>query len=333
MEEERFDIVIVGAGPAGLACGIDATKRGYNYVIVEKGCIVNSIFHYPREMTFFTTADLLEIGDVPMIISSEKPKRVDGLNYYRKVVQVWRLNVRDYTRAAHIEGEKGNFRIIVRPEKPLARTPGETAFRASRVILALGYYDHPNYLHISGEELPKVSHYFTEVHPFFRKKVAIVGGKNSAAEAALALFRAEAEVTLIHRADALSKDIKHWVLPDIENRIKNRQIQALFNSTLVHIEAGYIHVRNGAKDRIVENDFVFVLTGYHPDVDFLKRVGIRVDPESYRPEHDPDTLETNVAGIYLAGGMISGKETNKIFIENGRFHGAQILSVPGFAID
>ncbi|MBI2821352.1 MAG: YpdA family putative bacillithiol disulfide reductase [Acidobacteria bacterium] len=330
MKEEMLDVAIVGAGPAGLACGIEAKRRGYGYVILEKGCIVNSIYHYPREMTFFTTADLLEIGDVPMIISADKPKRIDGLNYYRRVVDVWDLNVQDYTQVVHIDGAKENFRIVTRPEGVAASVSVRAEVRARRVILALGYYDNPNFLGVPGESLPKVSHYFTEPHPFFRKKVAIIGGKNSAAEAALQLYRSGAEVTLIHRGAALSQAIKYWVLPDIENRIKDNEISALFNSTVTGIAVDQISVRNGASERVLDNDFVFALTGYHPDVDFLGSIGILADPGTCRPLYDPATLESNVAGIYVAGGMISGKETNKIFIENGRFHGAQIFDAPGF---
>ena len=332
MGDETFDIAIVGAGPAGLACAIEAKKRGYSYVILEKGCVVNSIYCYPREMVFFTTADLLEIGDVPMILSADKPKRIDGLNYYRKVVQVWSLDVRDYTRVVGIDGSRGDFRVRIRSEMPPAQEPIGATVRARRVILAIGYYDNPNYLDIPGEDLPKVSHYFAEVHPFFRKKVAIIGGKNSAAEAALLLFRAGAEVTLIHRRESLSRDIKYWVLPDIENRIKNNEIQALLSTTVVRIEPGHIWVKNGGGERPVENDFVFALTGYHPDVDFMRGLRIHVDAATLRPEHDPATLETNVSGVYVAGGMISGRETNKIFIENGRFHGSQILDAAGFGL-
>ncbi len=329
MKDGKVDIAIVGAGPAGLACAIEAKKLGYSYVILEKGCVVNSIYRYPRDMTFFTTADLLEIGDIPMIVSSEKPKRIDGLNYYRKVVEVYDLIIRDYTQVVRIDGQKENFWLYARSTREGCE-PTENVYFAHRVILALGYYDHPNYLGIPGEQLPKVSHYFTEVHPFFREKVAIIGGKNSAAEAALLLYRAGADVTLIHRREALSKDIKYWVLPDIENRIKSREVRALFSTVVTRIEPERIWVKNGGGEQALANDFVFALTGYHPDADFLKSIGIQVDPEHLRPAYNPETLESNVPGIYLAGGMVSGKETNKIFIENGRFHGAQILNAPGF---
>ncbi|HEY3128627.1 MAG TPA: YpdA family putative bacillithiol disulfide reductase [Acidobacteriota bacterium] len=329
MKDMNVDIAVVGAGPAGLACAIELKKQGYSYVILEKGCVVNSIYRYPLDMTFFTTADLLEIGEIPMIVSSEKPKRVDGLNYYRKVVDLYDLIIRDYTQVVRIDGHKENFRLHTRAAREGCE-PAESVYSVRRVILALGYYDHPNYLGIPGEQLPKVSHYFTEVHPFFRKKVAIIGGKNSAAEAALLLYRAGADVTLIHRREALSKDIKYWVLPDIENRIKNQEVRALFNTAVTRIEAERIWVKNGGSEKVLDNDFVFALTGYHPDADFLRSIGIQVDAETLRPAHNPETLESNVPGIYLAGGMISGKETNKIFIENGRFHGAQILNSPGF---
>ncbi|HEV8132185.1 MAG TPA: YpdA family putative bacillithiol disulfide reductase [Acidobacteriota bacterium] len=329
MIEAKVDVAIVGAGPAGLACGIEAKRLGYDYLILEKGCVVNSIYRYPRDMTFFTTADLLEIGDIPMISPFEKPKRIDGLNYYRKVVEIYDLPIRDYTRLVHIEGAKDDFRLLTRTEREAGPHIEETIL-ARRVILALGYYDNPTYLGIPGEDLPNVSHYFTEVHPYFRKKVAVIGGRNSAAEAALLLFRGGADVTLIHRRDALGKEIKYWVLPDIENRIKKKEVRALFNTIVTRIEPARIWLKNGQEEQPLENDFVFALTGYHPDADFLKRIGIQVDPVTYRPQHDPETLESNMPGIYLAGGMVSGKETNKVFIETGRFHGVQIFNSPGF---
>ena len=330
MQMDRVDIAIVGAGPAGMACGIEASRRGYSYAILEKGCLVNSIYRYPPDMVFFTTADLLEIGDVPMTIAADKPRRVEGLTYYRRVADLWKLNVRDYTRVVSIDGERDDFRLLTRSELP-SSLGQERTFCARRVVLALGYYDNPNYLGIPGEELDKVSHYFTEVHPYFHKKVAVIGGRNSAAEAALLLYRSGAEVTLIHRGTSLGSSIKYWVKPDIENRIKNQEIRALLGATVTRIESDRLWVRNGgAEETQLENDFVFALTGYHPDVDFLQSAGVRIDPETLRPEHDPATLETNRRGLYVAGGMVSGRETNKIFIENGRFHGAQILSASGF---
>jgi thioredoxin reductase (NADPH) len=326
----QVDIAVVGAGPSGMACGIEAGKRGYSYVVLEKGCLVNSIYHYPPDMVFFTTAELLEIGNVPMTVSTDKPRRVDGLVYYRRVADVWKLHLRDYTRVVSIDGKKDDFVLRTRTEQP-AKEGREEVFRARRVVLALGYYDHPNYLGIPGEDLPNVSHYFTDVHPFFHKKVAVIGGRNSAAEAALLLYRSGAEVTLIHRGLELGSSIKYWVRPDIENRIKRKEIQALLGSTVTRIEPSRVWVRNGdGRETALESDFVFALTGYHPDVEFLESAGIQVDPVTLRPEHNPETLETNRSGVYVAGGMVCGRETNKIFIENGRFHGEQIMSSPGF---
>ncbi|HEY2931122.1 MAG TPA: YpdA family putative bacillithiol disulfide reductase [Acidobacteriota bacterium] len=327
---EKVDVAIVGAGPAGLACGIEAERNGASYMIVEKGCLVNSIFHYPRDMVFFTTADLLEIGDVAWVFSpSEKPRRHDGLDYYRRVVDRWNLNIRDYTRVLSVDGQKDRFRLMLKPEDLNGNSSVEM-IEARRVILAIGYYDNPNYIGIPGEDLPKVSHYFDEVHPFFRKKVAVIGAKNSAAQAALLLYRSGAEVTLIHRGAELSTQIKYWILPDIQNRIKNKQVRALFNTVVTRIEPKRIWVRTGEEEEALENDYVFALTGYHPDNDFMSRIGVAIDPETCAPQHDPETLETNVPGIYVAGGMVSGKFTNKIFIENGRFHGTQIFDSPGF---
>ena len=317
---EGLDLAIVGAGPAGLAAAIEAKRRGLKFWVLEKGCVVNSIFHYPVNMTFFTTADLLEIGGVPMIISSEKPKRVDGLKYYRRVVDYFDLPVRDYEPVVSVTGEEGDFRVETQP-----RSGGTRSYRTQRVIVATGYYDNPNRLGIPGEDLPKVSHYYAEAHPYFRKKVAVVGGNNSAAESALELYRSGAEVTVIHRGEAMGNAIKYWVLPDINNRIERQEIAAYFNSRLVEIGERDITIATPEGERRLENDAVFAMTGYRPDSSFLTGMGIRVDPETLAPEHDPETLETNVKGIFLAGSIVSGRMTNRIFIENGRFHGEQMF--------
>lgn len=318
--EKKFDVTIVGAGPSGLACAIEASKQGFDHVVLEKGCIVNSIYHFPVNMTFFTTADLLEIGDIPMIVSSDKPKRVDALRYYRRVSDYFQLNVRDYQKVLSVEGEDEDF--SVRTED---RVGQPHLFRSRKIILAVGYYDNPNLLGIPGEDLPKVSHYFNEPHPYFHKRVAVIGGNNSAAEAALELYRNGVEVTLIHRGKGLGKSIKYWVRPDIQNRIDRDEIAALFSSRVTEIREREIIVSTAEGEVILPNDFVLAMTGYHPDAGFLKKMGIEVDLETYIPKHDPETLESNVPGIYLAGSLISGRLTNRIFIENGRFHGAQIF--------
>lgn len=317
---EILDVVIVGAGPAGLACAIEAKARGLGFRVLEKGCVVNAIYNFPDQMTFFTTAELLEIGNVPMIVSTEKPKRQDGLKYYRRIVDHFRLPVEDYHTVTDIQGSDDDFTVV-----GIDRFGRRHLHRCRKVVIATGYFDHPNPLNVPGEDLPKVSHYYRDPHPYFRKKVAVIGGKNSAAIAALELYRAGAEVTLIHRGEAMRPEVKYWILPDINNRIKNGEIRALFRSRVLEIRARDILVSTPEGTPVLENDFVFALTGYHPDTSFLERLGIRVNPETLVPEHNPETLETNVRGLYVAGAIVSGRMTNRIFIENGRFHGEQIF--------
>ncbi len=317
---EKLDLIIVGAGPAGMACAIEAQKLDLDFLLIEKGCLVNSIYNYPENMTFFTTAELLEIGDIPMIVRSEKPRRIDALKYYRRVSEHYQIPFRDYEKVLSIEGQDLDFRVKTRN-----RLDEDLEYRCRKVVIATGYFDNPNYMNIPGEELDKVSHYYTDPHPYFHKQVAVIGGKNSAAIAALELYRNGADVTLIHRGDTMRREVKYWILPDINNRIKNNEIRSFFNSWVTEIRKTEIVVQTPDGKVVLENDFVFALTGYHPDTAFLRNMGIRVTEETLIPEHNPETLETNVAGIYLAGSIISGKLTNRIFIENGRFHGEQIL--------
>lgn len=317
---EVYDVIIIGAGPSGLACAIEARSRDLNFLVIEKGCIVNSIYHYPENMTFFTTAELLEIGNIPMIVRDPKPKRPDALKYYRRVVSHFELPVRDFEKVTSVNKEGALFLVKTRN-----RFDEPQAYATRTVIIATGYFDNPNFLNIPGEDLPKVNHYYQDPHPYFGKKVAVIGGKNSATIAALELFRNGSQVTLIHRGEALRREIKYWIMPDIQNRIKNGEVQALFSSRVTEIRDREIVVETPQGKRVLENDFVFALTGYHPDTRFLEQIGIRVDAETYIPEHDPQTLESNVPGVYVAGSIISGKLTNRIFIENGRFHGEQIF--------
>ncbi len=324
-----IDLVIVGAGPAGLAAAIAAEQAGLGYRVLEKGVLVNSIFHFPKSMVFFTTPDLLEIGNIPFTTPHEKPTREETLRYYRRVAETYQLKIGlgEEVRAIehqHASGRSGQaFRI-----KTL-RTDGRSMTYDSRyVILATGYYDHPNMLGVPGEDLPHVSHYYSEAHAYYRKKVVIVGGSNSAAEAALNLYREGAQVTLIHRRDHLSESIKYWVRPNIENRIKEGSIAARFNAHIVEVRPTSVMV----EDRVgmceeLPADAVLLLTGYHPDIDLLKRVGIKVDEETYVPEHDPESFETNIPGLYLAGAVVSGRQTNRVFIENGRFHGGSVIEI------
>lgn len=320
------DVVIVGAGPAGLAAAIAATKSGLDYEVLEKGLLVNSIFHYPRDMVFFTTAELLEIGGLPFTTPYEKPTRAEALRYYRRVTESYDLRVSleesvlSVRPARDGDGEGPCFEVESRPKE------GGKIIRRSRcVVLAVGYYDHPNLLGIPGEDLPHVSHYFTESHGCFRQRVVVVGGRNSAAEAALELHRTGARVTLVHRHAQLGESVKYWLRPNLENRIREGSIAARFNTRAVAIEYGFVTVESSSGQERIPADAVFLLTGYHPDPGLLRSCGVEVNEQSYVPAHDPATLETNVPGIYLAGAVVSGKETNRIFIENGRFHGERAI--------
>jgi thioredoxin reductase (NADPH) len=292
--------------------------------VVEKGVLVNSIFHFPRHMTFFTTADLLEIGGLPFVTPYEKPTQAEGLKYYRKVTDAYQLKVtlgQEVVRVrAHEDGGGARFTVETRGEDGTARSR-----RARNLAFATGYYDHPNRLGVPGEDQPHVSHYYTEAHGFYRKAVVVVGGKNSAAIAALELYRAGARVTLVHRGAALSDSIKYWIKPDIENRIKEGSIPARFETRVTGIRPKAVMVEKEAATDELPADHVFLLTGYTPDTRLLEQAGVRVDPVSLVPEHDPATLETNVEGVFLAGALASGRHTSRIFIENGRFHGEQIV--------
>jgi len=320
--EPLLDVLIVGAGPTGLACAIEAVTNQLKVLVVEKGVLVNSIYNYPSTMTFFTTRERLEIGDLPLASVNIKPHRAEALEYYRRAADFYRLPIRLYERVRAIQGGNGGFRVETESNE------GRRAeYQTRKVIIATGYYDLPNLLGIPGEDLPKVSHYYTGPHPYFRRKVAVIGGANSAATAALDLCRHGAEVTLIHREPTLSRHIKYWIRPDIENRIKEGSIRAILEAEVKEIAAGWICVQTrGGEGQRLENDFVFALTGYHPDFDFLRQAGVEIDSVTHRPRCDPETLESNVAGIYLAGVIIAGIDTNEIFIENGRFHGKQIIA-------
>jgi len=316
---EVFDLLVVGAGPTGLACAIEAGKAGFKAVLVDKGCVCNSLYHYPSHMTFFTTSELLEIGDIPFPSSNAKPNRNEALEYYRLVAAHYKLDVRQYTQVERVTGAEGDFTVHT-----LDRFGRAGALRARRLAIATGYYDLPNMMGIKGEELSKVQHYYDDPHPYFGTDVLVVGGKNSAAIAALELWRHGARVTLVHRDAELHRHVKYWIKPDIENRIKNGEIQAYFESRLVEVtpDAAVLETPEGRKE--LKNDFVFALTGYHPDFGFLEGLGVRLEGKDNLPVCDAKTLESNVRGIYLAGVIVAGSRTNEIFIENGRFHGRQI---------
>jgi len=321
VSEER-DLLIVGAGPAGLATAIAAAQAGLGYELLEKGALVNSIFHFPRQMVFFTTAELLEIGGLPFVTPYEKPTRVEALRYYRRVADTYHLRLTFDEEVLALEPGPGGFRVRTRTTAGEAR-----AWRAGHVVLATGYYDHPNRLGVPGEDLPHVAHYYDDPHPFWRKHVVVVGAKNSAAIAALELYRAgAASVTLVHRGSGISPSVKYWIKPDIENRIKEGSVAARFDTCVRTITATHVGVEGPGGRLELPADQVFLLTGYTPDVDLMRRAGVRVDPDTLKPEHDPQTFETNVRGLYLAGALVSGKDTGKVFIENGRFHGEAIVN-------
>jgi len=316
---ESFDALVVGAGPTGLACGIELQQRGVKTVLVEKGCVVNSIYHYPTNMTFFTTPELLEIGNIPMTSLNEKPNRHEALKYYRRVADHYRLDVRQYERVGRIAGEDNAFQVFTTDRLGCGHT-----YQVRKVILATGYYDVPNLLNVPGEELDKVLHYYKEPHPYYNHDVAVIGAKNSAAIAALELWWTGARVTLIHRGAGISGRVKYWIKPNIENRIKNGEIPAYFHSRVVEIYKDSIKIATTEGEVLLRNDFVFALIGYQPDLAFLNATGITLEPETQRPHTNPETLESGRAGVYLAGVIVAGMHTNEIFIENGRFHGQQI---------
>jgi thioredoxin reductase (NADPH) len=320
--DESLDMLIVGAGPTGLACAIEAVTRNLKLLVVEKGVLVNSIYNYPTTMTFFTSRERLEIGDLPLPSLNTKPHRAEALEYYRRVADYYRLPIHFQERVMEIGGHDGEFRVETET------TEGHrNEYVTKKAIIATGYYDLPNLLGIPGEELPKVSHYYTDPHPYYRRKVAVIGAANSAAVAALDLWRHGAEVTLVYREPRLSSHIKYWIRPDIENRIKEGSIRALPQSEVKEIVPGAICVHRGNGETVrLDNDFVFALTGYHPDFRFLRDIGVEIDPATHRPKCNSETLESNMPGIYLAGVIIAGMDTNEIFIENGRFHGKQIIA-------
>ena len=316
----EYDVICIGAGPTGLATAIEAKRAGLRALVIDKGCLCNSIFHYPVNMVFFTTPELLEIGDLPLVSPNEKPTRVEALKYYRKAAEHYELELRLFELVTRVEGSDGNFTVQTKTNNG---APGK--YQSRKIVVATGYYDLPNRLNVPGEDLPHVSHYYTEPFAFWREPMVVVGGKNSAAEAALDLYRNGANVTLVHRDAHLGQTIKYWVKPDIENRIKAGQIQALFETHVKEITPHEVIVTNKAGEQRLPAKQVFALTGYHPDFQFIQSLGVHLDPVTCKPSLDPKTLESNIPGIHLGGVVIGGRHTGEIFIENGRFHGKQIV--------
>jgi len=318
---DSYDVICIGAGPTGLACAIEVKREGMRPLVIDKGCLCNSLFHYPINMVFFTTPERMEIGDLPMTVSGRNPTRAEALKYYRRAVEHYEIDVRQYEKVDSVYGHDGAFVVQTRDDTDTIKE-----YRAKKIILATGYYDLPNRLDIPGENLPHVSHYFTEAHPYWNRDVVVIGGKNSAAEAALDLFRAGAHVTLVHRDAELGRNLKYWVRPDIENRIRAGEIRGLLRTHVTRIEPHEVWVKDGADEQPLPATQVFAVTGYHPDFEFLEKQGIQLDPKSRKPKVNAESLESNVPGIYLAGVIVGGKETGEIFIENGRFHGRQIAA-------
>ena len=313
----NFDVCIIGAGPIGICCAIEAKKNGLSYIIIDKGCLVNSLYNYPKNMTFFSTSDKLEIGDVPFISHNSKPTKSEALEYYRRVVSSWDLKINLYEEVTDIIKEE---KFIIKTSK------GE--YNSDKVIISTGFYDIPYKLGVPGEDLPKVKHYYDEPHPYFGMQVAVVGAANSAVDVALETYRKGAkEVTMIIREPSLSDSVKYWVKPDVENRIEEGSIKCYFNSNITKIEEDKIFISTPDGEKILDNDFVLAMTGYQPDFSFLKKLGIELGDDEYKtPVHNPKTMQTNIEGIYLAGVICGGLKTNKWFIENSRDHASIIFS-------
>ncbi len=316
MKMKLLDILIVGGGPIGIACGLEAKKRGLNYVIVEKGTIVNSLFNYPVNMQFFSSSERLEIDDIPFISKDAKPKRNEALEYYRRIVTSNKLNIHLFETVEEIKKEDDLFHI----------SSDKNGYTAHNVIIATGFYDLPNLLNVPGEELSKVSHYYKDPHFYASQKLAVVGASNSAVDAALECWRKGAEVTMIVRGPEIGSRVKYWVRPDILNRIEEGSIKAYFNSTVKEIHSNHLLITTAEGEEELENDFVLALTGYMPNFEFLEHLGIKLsEDEKKLPSYDPKTMETNVDGLYLAGVICGGMETHKWFIENSRVHAPIIM--------
>jgi thioredoxin reductase (NADPH) len=311
----KEDVIIVGGGPCGLAAAIALKKKGLNPLVIEKGNIVNAIYNYPTHQTFFSSSEKLAIGDVPFITENHKPKRNQALVYYREVVKREKLRISKYERVKE---------IVKRQESVFEVTTDKQQYTSENIVIATGYYDNPNFMGIPGEELEKVSHYFKEAHPFFDMDVAVIGGKNSSVDAAIELEKAGARVTVLYRGAEYSPSIKPWVLPEFEALVRSGVVEMVFCAEVKEItEDSIVYDREGHTVKL-KNDHVFAMTGYRPDHAFLEKMGVKIEADTGRPYFDPETMETNVPGIFIAGVIAAGNNANEIFIENGRFHGGQI---------
>ncbi|MDH3244679.1 MAG: YpdA family putative bacillithiol disulfide reductase [Saprospiraceae bacterium] len=314
---QQYDVIIIGGGPIGLTCAIEAEKTGLSHLVLEKGVLVNSLFYFPTNMTFFSTSNLLEIGDVPFIAHGDKPTRREALEYYRRVWQSWKLNVRLYERVQD---------VVASSEQSYQVISDKGSYSTKHVIVAIGFFDKEVKLNVPGEDLPKVKHYYDEAHPYIGQKVIVVGAANSACDVALETYLKGSEVTMVIRESVIYEGVKYWIRPNIENRIKEGSITAYFDSTVKEIKPEEVIIRTPKGVVTVSNDFVLAMTGYQPDYSLLEKIGIATQEDKYRtPVYDEETLETNLPGIYLAGVICGGLKTNKFFIENSRIHAQQII--------
>ena len=313
---ENYDIVIIGGGPIGLACGIECQNAGLSYVILEKGCLVNSLYNYPTTMTFFSTSERLEIGDVPFVSIAAKPTRSEALEYYRRVVQSKKLNIKLFEEVVSVEKSD---------EEYLTKTP-KASYKGKYLILSTGFYDIPNKLGVEGEDLPKVTHYYKDPHFYTFQKVLVVGANNSSVDVALETWRKGAEVTMVIREPEIGKSVKYWVRPDIENRIEEGAIKAYFNSNVSEITQNQVFIDTPDGEVVVENDWVLAMTGYQPNLSFLEKLGINLSKNTVRkPQFDENTMETNLPNVFLAGVLCGGMDTRSLFIENSRVHADMIV--------
>jgi thioredoxin reductase (NADPH) len=320
---DRYDLLVVGAGPCGIAVGAAARKAGLSCILFDKGCVTSSLVDYPYYMTFFSTAVMLEVGGVPFTIPDSKPTRREALAYYRKVVEHWDIDVRQYEEVVRIEGDEGDFTLQTR------RTDGsETVYAAAAVVVATGGFQAPNLLDVPGEELAKVHHYYHEPYPYYDQDVLVVGGGNSAVESALEMFRNGSRVTLVHFLEKIDRGVKPWVVPDITNRLDKGEIPVYWRHRVVEVKPGSVLLRSeeGGTESEIDNDFVIAMTGWRSDHSQLSALGVEIDEETGIPSHDKSTMRTNVPGLYIAGVIAAGHNANKIFIENGREHGGLIAA-------
>ncbi|MDX1427273.1 MAG: YpdA family putative bacillithiol disulfide reductase [Salegentibacter mishustinae] len=314
--KNTYDVIIIGGGPIGIACALEAEKKNLSYLILEKGCLVNSLYNYPTNMTFFSTSEKLELDDIPFISNNPKPRKAEALEYYRRIATSNKINIKLFEKVNRVES-KDNLHTV---------TSTKNQYTAKNVVVATGFYDIPNYLNIPGEDLPKVAHYYGDPHYYATLKTVVVGASNSAVDAALEIYRKGGEVTMIVRKEEIGRRVKYWVRPDIDNRIKEGSIKAFFNANLKEIKEKKVIIETPEGEKVLENDFVLMLTGYRPNFEFLKNMGIDLSDDGRKiPQYNEETMETNVKGIYLAGVICGGVETHKWFIENSRVHAAMIM--------